>query len=70
MRCKRSINRDNCVRAAGNVNPVSDVFLLPEPAQLGQAQNAAIPIQCGHTPEIESKEAQTFSLVGLRRHVQ
>jgi len=62
MRGKRSVNRDNCVRAAGNVNPVGDVFLLPEPAQLGQVQKAAIPIQRSHTPEIESKEAQTFSL--------
>jgi hypothetical protein len=70
MRGRRSVNRDNCVRTAGNVNPVSDVFLLPEPAQLGQAQNAAIPIQRGHTPEIESKEAQNFSLVGVRHHVQ
>jgi hypothetical protein len=33
-------------------------------------QNPAIPIQRGQPPEIESKEAQTFSLVGLRQHVQ
>ena len=55
---------------AAVVDPVGDIFLVPEPAQFGHPQNPAIPIQRGHTSEVESKEAQNFSLIGLRRRVQ
>jgi hypothetical protein len=65
MRRKRSVNRDYCVGATSDVNPVGGILPLPEPAQLGEAQDPAIPIQRGHTSEVESKEAQNFSLAKL-----
>ncbi len=70
VRGKRIINCDDCVGSAGEVDPVGDIFLVPEPAQFGHPQNPAIPIQRGRTSEVESKEAQNFSLIGLRHHVQ
>jgi hypothetical protein len=69
-RGERCVDSNHCVGAAGNFNPVNNVFLPLEPAQFNQMQSPAVPIQRGQPPEIDSKEAQIFSLVGLRQHVQ